>query len=431
MNLKSLAIVTSWLCFLSLSCLARGEEGKIIAVFGTAASSKTPPPGWKFQWNANGKMGDSSGYAPLSYDEKTMSYGVPDEGGLLQKEAPSSARYLDTYAVKDKDGVPRFYIASYTLAEDATGEVWINNGNILNKPFAEAYPVEIYVNDEMKSRIFIKKDRFAALFQNKLGRLKKGDTIHVAVGPGEKSGKGGGKLHFTIEEYPEGVTPEPPIPILTIPLDGAAPQRNADGKISPDYAQKHSGQVAEMIAKKPELVMLGDSITARWPQEILEEKFGKYRPMKLGVGGDNVQNVIWRVQNGAFDKSPPKMVVLLIGTNNVTHGHTPEEIAAGVVRLIKEIQQRAPECKVLIQGILPRGGTIKEPRNEIVQATNVKLAQLADGKRIFYLDIGDKLVEPDGTITSEIMPDKLHVAGPGYVRWIDALYPTLNKLLTE
>jgi len=123
--------------------------------------------------------------------------------------------------------------------------------------------------------------------------------------------------------------------------------------------------------------------------------------------------------------------VLLIGTNNVTIGLTPDQIAEGVATLLKAIQEKAPASKILLLGILPRGESIQEANNEKIRQTNAKLALLADNKRIFYLDVGDKLVEPDGSISREIMPDKLHVAGPGYTRWMDAMKPTLDKLLNE
>jgi beta-glucosidase len=82
-------------------------------------------------------------------------------------------------------------------------------------------------------------------------------------------------------------------------------------------------------------------------------------------------------------------------------------------------------------GILPRGESIREANNEKIRQTNAKLASLADNTRVFYLDVGDQLVEPDGSISKEIMPDKLHLAGPGYTRWMDAMKPTLDKLLNE
>ena len=186
-----------------------------------------------------------------------------------------------------------------------------------------------------------------------------------------------------------------------------------------------------LLANNPELVFIGDSITARWPAELLQEKFGAFRPVNLGMGGDGIQNVLWRLQNGVLDKIHPKVIVLLIGTNNITIGMTPDQIAEGIAALIKAIQEKAPASKILLLGILPRGESIQEANNEKIRQTNAKLALLADNKRIFYLDVGDKLVEPDGSISREIMPDKLHVAEPGYTRWMDAMKPTLDKLLNE
>jgi len=411
-----------------------GGQGKTLAVYGEAAVAKTPPPGWSFLWNASGKVGDSKGYAPLSYVEKARAYGVMDENSALKADAPSHRMsrdflFLDISAMKDKEGIARFYIASYTLAEDPAGEVWINNGNLRNQAFPEGTALEIYVNDELKSQSLCKQDRFAAVFQENLGRLKKGDAIRVAVGPGEKSPQGGGRLFFTIEEYPAGEKPAAPIHILTPPLDAVIPQLGADGKIKASYAAKHQAQCKALLAGNPELVFIGDSITVRWPDGLLQENFGAFRPANLGMAGDRIQNVLWRLQNGVLDKVHPTVIVLLIGANNLSQVQTPDEIAEDIATLLKAIQEKAPASKILLLGILPRGESIQEANNEKSRQTNAKLAPLADNTRIFYLDVGDKLVEPDGSISREIMPDKLHVAGPGYIRWMDAMKPTLDQLL--
>jgi len=422
------------LLVLSVTVAHADGPGKTLAVYGDAAVAKTPTPGWSFLWNASGKVGDSKGYSPLSYVENARAYGVMDENGALKTDAPSHKiaidnSVIDISAMRDKEGVARFYIASYTLAEDPAGEIWVNNGNLRNKSFPEGTALEIYVNDELKSQSLCKQDRFATVFQENLGRLKKGDAIRIAVGPGEKSRQGGGRLFFMIEEYPAGEKPAAPIHILTPPVTGANPKLGADGKIEAGYAAKHQGQCEALLANNSELVFIGDSITARWPAELLQEKFGAFRPANLGIGGDWFQNVLWRVQNGVLDKIRPKAIVLLIGTNNLTAGLTPDEVAEGIASLLKAIQEKAPASKILLLGILPRGESIKEENNEKIRQTNAKLALLADNKRVFYLDVGDKLVEPDGSISREIMPDKIHVAAPGYARWIDAMKPTLDQLL--
>jgi lysophospholipase L1-like esterase len=423
--------------FLLTGAIAHADgPGKTLAVYGDAAVAKTPTPGWSFLWNASGKLGDAKGYSPLSYVEKARAYGVMDENGALKPDVPSHNMsrdffFLDISAMRDKEGIARFYIASYTLAEDPAGDVWINNGNLRNQAFPEGTALQIYVNDELRSQSLCKQGRFATVFQENLGHLKKGDAIRVAIGPGEKSPQGGGRLFFTIEEYPAGEKPAAPIPILTPPLDAVHPELGADGRTHPVYAAKHQAQCKALLANNPELVFIGDSITARWPAELLQEKFGAFRPVNLGMGGDGIQNVLWRLQNGVLDKIHPKVIVLLIGTNNITIGMTPDQIAEGIAALIKAIQEKAPASKILLLGILPRGESIQEANNEKIRQTNAKLALLADHKRIFYLDVGDKLVEPDGSISREILPDKLHVAEPGYTRWMDAMKPTLDKLMNE
>jgi N-acetylglucosamine-6-sulfatase len=50
--------------------------------------------------------------------------------------------------------------------------------------------------------------------------------------------------------------------------------------------------------------------------------------------------------------------------------------------------------------------------------SNHKIALLADNKRIFYMDIGEKLVEPDGSISTEMMKYRLHIGWKGYEIWL-------------
>ena len=133
-----------------------------------------------------------------------------------------------------------------------------------------------------------------------------------------------------------------------------------------------------------------------------------------------------------LEKAPIRVVVLLIGTNNLSNGFNPEEVADGIGRLIKAIREKATKSKVLLLGILPRGRSIHEAAfGERLREVNARLATMADGRSIFFLDVGARLAEPDGSILPEVMPDGLHVAGPGYLRWLDAMRPTLDQLLAD
>ena len=410
-----------------------GDEGKIIAVYGDAVSQANPPPGWSFLWNANGKVSDSKSYQPLVAVEttglrrKSLTHGVQDENGALNTDRPSHGLAGDAFSIRDKDGAALYAIASYTLQDDPKGETWLNHGNMLCRSF-DGTLLEIYVNNELRFNASVKSGVLPLLFQKNLGRLKKGDTICVAVGPGEKIKKGGGRLRFVIEEFQVGQKPGDPVNILSPALSAAEPQRSANGKYD-DYLSKHKAQCDALLSNKSELVFIGDSITVRWPEELLNEKYGKYRPLKMGIAGDWIQNVLWRVNNGVLDQARIKVIVLLIGTNNLFNGFTPDDVAEGTANLLKTLREKSPGSKILLLGILPCGDSIKDPKCEIRRQANAKTALLADNKTVFFLDIGDKLVEPDGTISNEVMPDKLHVAMPGYIRWMDAMKPTLDTLL--
>ncbi len=103
-----------------------------------------------------------------------------------------------------------------------------------------------------------------------------------------------------------------------------------------------------------DVVFLGDSITTRWAAEpLFNKEFGKYKAQNFGIGGDRTENVLWRLQHGALSNIRPKVIVLLIGTNNLTANTVPE-IAAGVEAIIKEIKARSPKTKILLLGVFPR-----------------------------------------------------------------------------
>ncbi len=77
--------------------------------------------------------------------------------------------------------------------------------------------------------------------------------------------------------------------------------------------------------------------------------------MNFGIGGDCTENILYRLQNGNMSKIRPKVVVLLIGTNNLNlNSNTPQETFEGVQAVIKEIHERSPDSKILLLGILPR-----------------------------------------------------------------------------
>jgi lysophospholipase L1-like esterase len=188
------------------------------------------------------------------------------------------------------------------------------------------------------------------------------------------------------------------------------------------------------IAKKGNIhvVFLGDSITDGWRgsgKDVWKDEMEPLKAANFGIGGDRTQHVLWRIENGELEGYKPKAAVLMIGTNNLS-ANTDEEIADGVKAIVEAIHKQQPKTKVLLLGIFPRGEKPTDKNRDRIKNINKIIAKLDDdGKTVKYLDIGDKFLEKDGTLSKEIMPDFLHLSKKGYEIEANAIKPTLSGLM--
>ncbi len=179
---------------------------------------------------------------------------------------------------------------------------------------------------------------------------------------------------------------------------------------------------------KIDLLFLGDSITQGWANNEVWQRF--YAPRdaaNFGIGGDRTEHVLWRLEHGEVEGIRPKVVVLMIGTNN-SGSNTAEEIANGVTAIVKSLREKLPETKILLLGVFPRGEKPGSIRDKLA-AVNAQIAKLDDGKILKYLDISKNFLQDDGTIARDVMPDFLHLSPKGYRIWADAMEPTLQAML--
>jgi lysophospholipase L1-like esterase len=230
---------------------------------------------------------------------------------------------------------------------------------------------------------------------------------------------------------PAAATPAP----VDAPVDAsAAIPKTGNAR----FFELHEKFLARAKAGPIGVLFLGDSITEGWNKapHIWEHYYGKLEPANFGIGGDQTQHVIWRIENGELDGIHPKLVVFMLGTNN-TAAHSAEQIAAADRKIIGLLRTRLPEAKVLVLAVFPRGprknrdGTPDpwEKRMDVIKAVNADLAKLDDGKTIRFLDINARFLGNDGTIPNIIMPDQLHPNAAGYQLWAEAMDPLLKEML--
>lgn len=193
----------------------------------------------------------------------------------------------------------------------------------------------------------------------------------------------------------------------------------------------HNGFKAQAAKAKADLVFFGDSITQSWHKKYWEGEIKKLgKAFNFGIGGDGIQNVLWRIQNGELEGQSPKVVVVAIGVNNFWgKGGSDDEMAQGVGMIVDEIKQRCPTSKILVVGILPTQREKSNSARQRVKNVNALYAKLADDKQVFFTDVGDKLLADDGTLPADVAPDALHLNEKGYGIYAEHLVPVLKQLL--
>jgi lysophospholipase L1-like esterase len=187
-----------------------------------------------------------------------------------------------------------------------------------------------------------------------------------------------------------------------------------------------------------DVYFLGDSITRRWGATDYPEFLANWRSnffgwnaANFGWGADQIENILWRVENGELDGVNPKVIVLLAGINNV--GTVPggdaqvENITRGLRALVSTCRQKAPSAVIILTALFPRNDNMAVI--PIINRINGNLAKMADGKTIQYLDVNDRLADKDGKLFEGISKDKLHPGLKGYQIWADGLKPILTEIL--
>ena len=185
-----------------------------------------------------------------------------------------------------------------------------------------------------------------------------------------------------------------------------------------------------------DVLFIGDSITAGWNgagKEQWDKMIAPFKAANFGFPGIRTEGVLWGLDNGELEGSlNPKVIVVMLGTNNTGHRKDPAEAtAAGVGAVVDRLYKRFPQARILLFGIFPRGATPDDQNRKINDATNIILARFDGYHNVRYLDIGPKLLEKDGSLSREIMPDLLHPGPKGYEIWAAALDHALKDVLAK
>jgi len=216
------------------------------------------------------------------------------------------------------------------------------------------------------------------------------------------------------------------------PADQPAPRTDNNSQIA------HEQLLQKARQGRIDIYFEGDSITRRWgaadyPEFLANWKtnFFGWNAADFGWGADAIENMLWRLEHGELDGVNPKIVVLLAGINNVGTRPGGEEKVANITRGLKALvslcQQKAPNAVIILTALFPRNDTMAVIPE--INQINENIAKMADGKKIRYLNVNDKLADADGKLFPGMSRDKLHPTLKGYQIWADGLRPIFTEIL--
>lgn len=198
------------------------------------------------------------------------------------------------------------------------------------------------------------------------------------------------------------------------------------------WGERHQA-INDLVQKgNVDLMFLGDSIMNGWNfagKDVWQHYYAGRKAVRAGIGGDQTQHVLWRLKNGHLAGISPKLVVLMIGTNNSGH-NTSEETAAGVAAIVDYLQEKSPSTHILLLGIFPRG-TPDDRFRRVNEGVNAIIAKLGEREGVTYKDIGHLFLDAEGRLPREMSNDQLHLTPLGYAKWAEAIEPEVSRILND
>lgn len=230
-------------------------------------------------------------------------------------------------------------------------------------------------------------------------------------------------------------SPVAPLPATAVPVASGETRAAAagwhDGR---GWMAQHEDCVAHARDAYLDVVFLGDSITQSWggpgrrvgspAADVWERWYGGRRAAAFGISGDRTQHVLWRLDHGLLEHLDPKLVVLMIGTNNVPHDG-PADIARGIEAIVARLQG-GTDARVLV--VPPFRGVQPDTADRLAVDAVADALRLPDDVAI--LDLGAALSLDDGSYDPELVAgDGIHLRVAGYERWAQRLEPHVAMVL--
>src|SRR5262245_51327430 len=215
------------------------------------------------------------------------------------------------------------------------------------------------------------------------------------------------------------------IPATDDGLPGAGPIRRYDW-FQKLWRERRSACATRVEADRHAVVFLGDSITQGWGGG-LGAAFPGVKVANRGISGDTTRGVLIRLGEDVLALDP-SAVVLLIGTNDLDEGASPETIAGNLRLILEALERHDPKMPIVLCEVFPSSATLKRPADRIKATNALYRAAVKNDARVTYLETWPLFADAAGDAIAAEFRDLLHPNEAGYAKWAAALRPILATL---
>ena len=215
------------------------------------------------------------------------------------------------------------------------------------------------------------------------------------------------------------------IPATDDGLPGAGPIRRYEWFQSL-WRERRSAWAQRVDQDQHAVVFLGDSITQGWGGG-LGAAFPGIKVANRGISGDTSRGVLLRLAEDVLALHP-SAVVLLIGTNDLEEGATPEVIVSNLKLIVAGLERHDRHLPIVLCQVFPSSKAKKRPADQIKAINALYLAAVKNDPQITYLETWPLFADPDGDAMAAEFPDLLHPNEAGYAKWAAALRPVFATL---
>lgn len=206
----------------------------------------------------------------------------------------------------------------------------------------------------------------------------------------------------------------------------AAGRTNAQPATENRYEKNVAAYEAADKAEPPPrgaILLAGDSQFFRW--KTLHEDLPGYTIINRGIDSFQFSDLLHFADRLVLPYRA-RLIVLHVGGNDVHNGRTPAQVLADFQTFVAKVRAVQPEVPIAFSSLTPGPGRWDEAAQR-KQTNRVVKDYIATQKNIFFIDLWDAMLTPDGKPREDIwVEDRIHPNHAGYLIRVKIMQPLLG-----